>query len=353
MKSLLLGLLIAGTAPVASSEIAPSQFSSSLSSNLASLDSNLCHLSSSKNSCQTSILPSKIAANSFQLNLGLGGNSELWLQPIANLLLPGWTLEKCQYNSSLIKSNNSVCLSPWQKLLPDRNLGQNSLIASSLIGRERALLKETKPSKSKSCKSPQFPTLSRSSLIVSPPTDKLLPCSEYNDCLDNSQLANPAPKTERIASPFGWRRRPYSGQVQFHEGIDYGAPLGSPVVAASNGIVTKVVSGCADFGNLFCGNQFGNWIQIDHGNGIIATYGHLLNKSIQVKEGMKVWRNQEIARVGSSGWSTGAHLDFRIKVNGEYENPADRVDVIENLQKSDNQIVENRSRSASVPPRSL
>lgn len=140
-----------------------------------------------------------------------------------------------------------------------------------------------------------------------------------------SSLVHPAPETQRVASVFGWRVRPFSGRLQMHNGIDYGASLGSPVVAAKDGIVTKVVSGCLDFRQRWCGSQFGNWIEIDHGNGMVATYAHLLNGSITVKEGTKVWQNQEIAQVGSSGWSTGAHLDFRIKVNGEFENPAKYV----------------------------
>ena len=161
----------------------------------------------------------------------------------------------------------------------------------------------------------QFPKLLRSSLVVE------FPQEDSSLVLKDTKLANPAPATERIASPFGWRRRPYSNQMQFHQGIDYGAPYGSPVVAVGNGIVTRVVSGCADFGNLFCGNQLGNWIEIDHGNGAIATYGHLKNSSIAVEEGMKVRKNQNIAQVGSSGWSTGAHLDFRLKVDGKHEDP--------------------------------
>lgn len=159
--------------------------------------------------------------------------------------------------------------------------------------------------------SPQFPKISRSSLL--------------SKTADNSHLVNPAPETERIASVFGWRIRPFSGRRQMHNGIDYGAPLGSPVVAAKDGIVTKVVSGCLDFRQRWCGSQFGNWIEIDHGNGMVATYAHLLNNSITVQEGTPVWQNQEIAKVGSSGWSTGAHLDFRIKIDGEFKNPADYV----------------------------
>ena len=138
---------------------------------------------------------------------------------------------------------------------------------------------------------------------------------------DNFALVNPAPETTRIASVFGWRIRPFSGRLQMHNGIDYGAPLGSPVVAARDGIVTKVVSGCLDFRQRWCGSQFGNWIEIDHGNGMVATYAHLLHNSITVREGTKVWQNQKIAEVGSSGWSTGAHLDFRIKLNGEFQDP--------------------------------
>ncbi len=169
----------------------------------------------------------------------------------------------------------------------------------------------------------EFPQSSRSSPTAS------LPTADNTPKPANTRLANPAPLTTRITSPFGWRTRPHSHQLQFHQGIDYGAPLGSPVVAVGDGIVTKIVSGCYDFGNLYCGGQLGNWIEIDHGNGRLGVYGHLKNSSITVKEGMKVQRNQEIAQVGSSGWSTGAHLDFRFKVNGEYEDPAKHVTAID------------------------
>ena len=169
----------------------------------------------------------------------------------------------------------------------------------------------------------KFPKLSRSSLIVAFPQEN----SSFVPA--DTKLANPAPETKRIASPFGWRTRPYSNQLQFHQGIDYGAPYGSPVVAVGNGIVTKVVSGCADFGNIFCGGQLGNWIEIDHGNGVIGVYGHLKNSSITVREGMKVGKNQNIAQVGSSGWSTGAHLDFRLKIDGKHEDPAKYVMTID------------------------
>ena len=204
----------------------------------------------------------------------------------------------------LLKQINSL-------LTPEFSLATKEI--STTNTRQQKLPLQSEKSLTENKKIADFPKLNRSRLIVNSP-DSQASSRELS-------LVNPAPETQRISSSFGWRIRPYSGQVQFHKGIDYGAPLGSPVIAAGDGIVTKVVSGCTDFRNLYCGQQFGNRIEIDHGNGAIAIYGHLLNNSITIKEGTKVWKNQEIAQVGSSGWSTGPHLDFRIKVNGEFQNP--------------------------------
>ena len=189
--------------------------------------------------------------------------------------------------------------------------------SSTTDTRQQQLSLQSAKSFTKEKKISDFPKINRSSLIINSPNDREFP--------SQLSLVNPAPDNKGITSSFGWRIRPYSGQVQFHKGIDYGAPLGSPVVAAGDGIVTKVVSGCVDFGSLSCGQQFGNRIEIDHGNGAIATYGHLLNNSITVTEGTRVWQNQEIAQVGSSGWSSGTHLDFRIEVNGEFQDPKNFV----------------------------
>ena len=256
-------------------------------------------------------------------------SSQVWLEDIAAILLSGSMFSGCRAktnhktdfspNFSDKPLQNTIipgCIFPWQNYPKNKLEIQDTkqILAtdsSNIINSSDSLTRATVTSKS-----PQkFPKISRSSLIVDFPT------ADSTFKPKNSKLANPAPKTKRIASPFGWRRRPYSYQLQFHQGIDYGAPLGSPVVAVGDGIVTKVVSGCYDFGNLFCGGQLGNWIEIDHGNGAIGIYGHLKNSSITIEEGMKVWKNQEIAQVGSSGWSTGAHLDFRLKIDGEYEDP--------------------------------
>ena len=288
-------------------------------------------------------------------------NSNFWLSEITKLLLPNILFSDCPKRLPLTTWYDQKPNYPWQNepdgpqeasryriardsiqsfktidlSLPTNNLScissrQWQLIQALQVKSSKKLAsdrrQETTDDSFTSKSLPKFPKLSRSSLIVSFPEEN----SSFVP--NNTKFANPAPETRRIASPFGWRKRPYSNQLQFHQGIDYGAPYGSPVVAVGNGIVTRIVSGCADFGNLFCGGQLGNWIEIDHGDGAIATYGHLKNSSITVKEGMKVSKNQEIARVGSSGWSTGAHLDFRLKVDGKHENPADRVMAIDNEQ---------------------
>ena len=228
-------------------------------------------------------------------------------------LLPHNWLESINLYPSLFRQATSLLLPRWQSQYTQVPT-QVPLVLSteSIQTKQKQFKQQTSP-----LKQPKFPSVSRSSLIVSAPNQKKI----------NNQLLleHPAPETKAITSPYGWRRRPYSGQIQFHKGIDYGAPFGSPVVAAKDGVVIKVVSGCTDFGNKWCGSQFGNWIEIDHGNGMIATYAHLRNKSIAIREGMQVKKNQPIATVGSSGWSTGAHLDFRLKVNGKYKNPKNFV----------------------------
>ncbi len=218
------------------------------------------------------------------------------------------TVGQIRFKLYLLKRINSL-------LSPEFTIATKEISATDT--RQQKLTLQSEKSLTENKKISYYPKVNRSSLIVNSP--------DYQAFSRELSLVNPAPETRRIASSFGWRIRPYSSQVQFHQGIDYGAPLGSPVVAAGDGIVTKVVSGCVDFRNLYCGQQFGNRIEIDHGNGAIAIYGHLLNNSIKIKEGTKVWKNQEIAQVGSSGWSTGAHLDFRIKVNGQFQDPIEFV----------------------------
>lgn len=112
-----------------------------------------------------------------------------------------------------------------------------------------------------------------------------------------------------LSSSYGWRRHPITGRHAMHEGLDFAAPLGTPIHAASGGIVTlaRYVPG------------YGKTIEISHGNGLITRYAHA--SSISVKTGELVSRGQQIGRVGSTGRSTGAHLHFEVRVAGHALDP--------------------------------
>jgi murein DD-endopeptidase MepM/ murein hydrolase activator NlpD len=111
------------------------------------------------------------------------------------------------------------------------------------------------------------------------------------------------------ASGFGRRIDPFSGQWAMHEGIDFLADIGSPVVAAAGGIVQ------------FAGfhPQYGYMIDIDHGNDLVTRYAHL--SKLFVKEGDVVQRARRVALSGNTGRSTGPHLHFEVRFRGTAQNP--------------------------------
>lgn len=113
------------------------------------------------------------------------------------------------------------------------------------------------------------------------------------------------------SSPFGFRVSPISGAAgDFHLGQDYAAACGTAVHAADAGVVRA--AGWHPWGG-------GNRVEIDHGDGLITTYNHL--ESIGVRSGDTVQAGQVIARVGTTGWSTGCHLHFEAILDGRYINP--------------------------------
>lgn len=112
------------------------------------------------------------------------------------------------------------------------------------------------------------------------------------------------------SSNFGYRIDPFTGQQSMHEGIDFPADVGTPIVAAASGKV--VYAGWHP--------AYGNIVEIDHGNGLESRYAH--TTAIFVKEGDLVVRGQKIATVGSTGRSTGPHLHFEVRLNGVPQNPA-------------------------------
>lgn len=110
-------------------------------------------------------------------------------------------------------------------------------------------------------------------------------------------------------SSYGYRRDPFNGLPAFHAGIDFPGTYGQPILAASNGRVA------------FVGQRsgYGNCVEIDHGHGILTRYAHL--SGFVARPGQSVTRGQQIARMGSTGRSTGTHLHFEVRINGNAVNP--------------------------------
>ncbi|MCX7631780.1 MAG: M23 family metallopeptidase [Turneriella sp.] len=119
----------------------------------------------------------------------------------------------------------------------------------------------------------------------------------------------PIAGTNRLTSRYGWRVHPVSGNKAFHTGIDIGAPHGTPIVAAADGVVVFAGDG----------GSYGNMVILRHKNGLFTVYGHA--SKILVNKGNYVRRGQKIARVGSTGTSTGPHLHFEVKSTDRYVNP--------------------------------
>ena len=114
----------------------------------------------------------------------------------------------------------------------------------------------------------------------------------------------------RISSKFGWRPDPFTGVRSYHTGIDLACPEGTPIRAAMNGKIAFVG----------WSNVFGNYIIVNHPNGYQTLYGHL--SASRVKKGQSVTQTTVIGLVGSTGYSTGAHLHFTVYKNGRLINPS-------------------------------
>ena len=115
----------------------------------------------------------------------------------------------------------------------------------------------------------------------------------------------------RISSIFGSRKHPIFGEWRNHTGTDYAAPMGTPVRAIGDGVV------------IFVGRNggYGNMIDIRHRNGMVSRYGHMRNFAPEMRPGLHVAMGSTIGFVGMTGWATGPHLHFEIRVGGVAHDP--------------------------------
>ena len=148
---------------------------------------------------------------------------------------------------------------------------------------------------------------------------ELLSYEEINNRVEENKeiiLAYPAiypvlNGAENLSSDFGYRRDPFSNKHKFHDGHDFSSRYGSDVFSTANGRVRI---------SKYWGS-FGNYIEIDHGNGYVSAYGHLSTRDVKI--GDKVIRGQKIGKVGNTGRSTAPHLHYEIKYRNKAIDPSE------------------------------
>ncbi len=132
------------------------------------------------------------------------------------------------------------------------------------------------------------------------------------DLLQKAMLSIPAflpTKNFSFTSGFGYRYDPFNGGSALHSGVDMAGPIGTPIMSSADGVVVK--AGWA--------NGYGNLVEIDHGRGLVTRYGHL--SAINVNVGQTVTQGEQVGAMGSTGRSTGSHLHYEVRINGNAVNP--------------------------------
>lgn len=127
------------------------------------------------------------------------------------------------------------------------------------------------------------------------------------------QMTWPVPGYTQITSNYGMRTHPITGVYKLHTGVDISSPIGANFVAANDGIVIKA----------YYNSAYGNMVLIDHGGGISTLYAH--GSEILVKVGQTVTKGEPILKVGSTGYSTGPHAHFEVRINGIVTNPIEYI----------------------------
>lgn len=129
--------------------------------------------------------------------------------------------------------------------------------------------------------------------------------------MDSTPGIWPVSRSKRaiITSRYGYRKDPFTRDLSFHDGLDIGAPYGSPILATGKGKV--IFSGWDKY--------LGNCVRIDHGDGLVTVYGHM--QKTTVSKGDIVLKGKEVGKLGSTGRSTGAHVHYEVRINGKAVDP--------------------------------
>lgn len=157
----------------------------------------------------------------------------------------------------------------------------------------------------------------------------------------------PSNVPQKFTSGYGTRKDPFHGRTAFHGGIDIAASVGTPVLASADGVVTEVDSG----------GRYGKFVRVNHADGTQSSYGHLSAQS--VRKGQRVRQGQKLGELGSTGRSTGPHLDYRISRNGAGFDPMRvlagkqprAVDAPRSFASNDTQRMERGIRVTRPQPR--
>ena len=142
---------------------------------------------------------------------------------------------------------------------------------------------------------------------------RLLALANIGEEYVGGTMAWPVPGYTRITSSFGMRTHPITGVYKLHTGVDIGAPMGSQFIAANDGIVTYAGWNTA----------YGMMVIVDHGGGITTLYAH--GSEILVNVGDTIYQGHPVLKVGSTGYSTGPHAHFEVRINGDYVEPLDYI----------------------------
>lgn len=153
--------------------------------------------------------------------------------------------------------------------------------------------------------------------------------TSMNEDYVGGDFAWPVPGYYTITSPFGMRIHPVLHVLRLHTGTDIGAPEGVNIIAANSGVVTVATYSAS----------YGNYVMIDHGGGVVTLYGHASELCVSVGDIVKA--GDVIAKVGRTGWSTGFHLHFEIRINGNVVDPLPYITKTNSDKNNENNLNNN------------